>query len=402
MHRLSKVILALLMVCLLAGPSLAAPNTDQGTARKIIIFQSGISQQVQNNVLKKVGAFEVKKLSMVNAAVVMVNQNNEADLLAQPEVLRVEDDALVYTQEAGKSIPTAFIETLPWGIDRIDCDLVWDQNQDGVVDDNANAGQGIKVALLDTGINLDHPDLADNIYGGYNAIDPRKAPMDTYGHGTHVAGIIAGIDNEIGVIGAAPKANLYAVKVLDINSGYVSDVIEGLQWCIDNDMQIVNMSVGLPEDVSAFHDAIIAAYEQGIVLVAAAGNYGPGENTVSYPAIYPEVIAVGATDSNDQIPYWSSQGPQVAIAAPGQDIYSTFNGVTYKSLMGTSMACPHVTGAAALVLANGITDDNGNGRVNDEVRDQLLSTATDLGTPGWDSVSGWGLVNAARAVGIQP
>jgi len=400
MHRLSKVILALLMVCVLAGPSLAAPITSPDTSRKIVVFQTGISQQVQNDVLKKAGVNGVKKLSLINAAVVMVNQTNEADLLAQPEVLRLEDDARIYTQESGKSVPTAFIETLPWGIDRIDSDRVWDQNQDGVVDDNANAGQGIKVALLDTGINLDHPDLADNIYGGYNAIDPRKAPMDTYGHGTHVAGIIAGVANGIGVVGAAPQANLYAVKVLDVNSGYVSDVIEGLQWCIDNNMQIVNMSVGLTEDVSAFHDAIIAAYERGIVMVAAAGNYGPGENTVTYPAKYPEVIAVGATDSNDQIPYWSSQGSEVAIAAPGQDIYSTFYGVTYKSLMGTSMACPHVTGAAALVLANGITDANGNGRVNDEVRDRLLSTATDLGTPGWDSTSGWGLVNAASAVGI--
>ncbi len=400
MVKVSKVVLILLLVGVLALPALAKPATSiTDTVRKIVVFQDGISKQVQGDVITKVGAKEIKKLALVNAAVVLVNPEIEASLLAQPEVLRVDNDALAYTQDAGKSVPTAFIETIPWGINQIGADLVWDQDQDGLVDEMANTGQGVKVALLDTGINIRHPDLIDNLYGGYNAIDPRKAPVDTYGHGTHVAGIIAGTKNEIGVVGAAPQANLYAVKVLDINSGYISDVIEGLQWCIDNQMQVVNMSVGLPEDVAAFHEAITAAYEQGIVLVAASGNYGSGE-TVTYPAKYPEVIAVGATDYNNQITYWSSQGTEVDIAAPGLDIYSTYLGVSYRNLTGTSMACPHVSGAAALVLASGISDSNGNGRVNDEVLERLLSTATDLGQPGWDSCSGWGLVNAAKAVGI--
>jgi subtilisin family serine protease len=391
MKKISKVILVCFLVGILAFPALAAPATNGSDAvRKIVVFQDGISKKDQSDALKKAGLKEVKKLSLVNAAVVMVDPAIEAFLLTQPEVLRVDNDPLAYTQKAGKSVPTAFVETLPWGVDQIDADLVWAQM--------ANRGEGIKVALLDTGINLKHPDLVDNIYGGYNAIDPRKAPVDTYGHGTHVAGIIAGVDNEIGVIGVAPRANLYAVKVLDVNSGYISDVIDGLQWCIDNQMQVINMSVGLLEDVESFHEAITKAYEQGIVLIAASGN--SGENSVIYPAKYSEVIAVGASDFNNQIPYWSSQGPEVDIVAPGLDIYSTFLGVTYRELIGTSMACPHVAGTAALILSSGISDSNGNGRVNDEVRERLLSTATDLGETGWDSSSGWGLVNAARAVGI--
>jgi len=391
MKKIPKVILVCLLVGILAFPALAAPAPNGSDAvRKIVVFQDGISKKDQSDALKKVGLKEVKKLSLVNAAVVMVDPAIEAFLLTQPEVLRVDNDPLAYTQKAGKSVPTAFVETLPWGVDQIDADLVWAQM--------ANKGEGVKVALLDTGINLKHPDLVDNIYGGYNAIDPRKAPVDTYGHGTHVAGIIAGMDNEIGVIGVAPRANLYAVKVLDVNSGYISDVIDGLQWCIDNQMQVINMSVGLLEDVESFHEAITRAYEQGIVLIAASGN--SGENSVIYPAKYPEVIAVGASDFNNQIPYWSSQGPEVDIVAPGLDIYSTFLGVTYRELIGTSMACPHVAGTAALILSSGISDSNGNGRVNDEVRERLLSTATDLGETGWNSSSGWGLVNAARAVGI--
>jgi subtilisin family serine protease len=402
MNKFMKGIMVLLLVCLLAGPSLAAPTaSDDTTVRKIVVFNNDVSKQVQNDILKGLDISEIKSLPLVNAKVVMVDPAAEAALLQQPEVLRVETDAVTYTQDAGgDSVPTAFIQTLPWGIDRIDADLVWDQNQDGIVDDDTNCGQGVKVAVLDTGINLRHPDLVDNIYGGFNAIEhDNKLPQDTYGHGTHVAGIIAAVNNDIGVIGAAPKANLYAVKVMDINRGYVSDLIDGLQWCIDNNMDVINMSLGLTEDVPELHEAIKAAYEKGIVIVAAAGNYG--SNGLSYPAPYPEVIAVAAADNMDQIPYWSSQGEQVALTAPGQDIYSTFYGVTYKDLMGTSMACPHVTGAAALVLASGIVDGEGSDLV-DEVRERLLSTADDLGDPGWDCMSGYGMVNAARAVGIQP
>lgn len=405
MHKFFKGIGVLLLVCLLAGPAFAATTAGTDTAvRKIVVFQKGIDKQVQSDVLKEAGASQIKPLPLVNAQVVMVDAAAEAALLEKPEVLRVETDAATYIQDTGGiSVPTAFVETLPWGIHRIGADSVWDQNQDGVQDENANCGNNIKVAVLDTGINLRHPDLADNIHGGFNAVEHGKLPEDTYGHGTHVAGIIAAIDNEIGVIGAAPKASLYAVKVMDIHTGYVSDVIDGLQWCIENNMQVINMSLGVPDDFPELHAAIKAAYDKGIVIVAAAGNYGPGENSLSYPAPYPEVIAVAAADNMDQIPYWSSRGAEVALTAPGLDIYSTFYGPTYKSLMGTSMACPHVTGAAALVLASGtITDTNGDGRINDEVRERLLATADDLGTPGWDSSSGYGMVNAARAVGIQP
>ncbi len=402
MQKVFKAVMVMLLIGMMALPALAAPtSTSPDAVRKIVVFQAGTTKAEQTKVLAQGGIQALKKLGLVNAAVVTVNPANEAWLKQQPEIVRLENDALIYTQDAGKSVPTAFIETLPWGVDRIDADLVWDQDQDGIQNEMAAAGQGIKVALLDSGINLRHPDLRDNICGGYNAIDARKDPVDTFGHGTHVAGIIAGIKNEIGVIGVAPEASLYAVKVLDINSGYVSDVIEGLQWCIDNEMQVVNMSVGLPEDIDVFHEAIVAANEQGIVLVAASGNYGAGD-TIIYPAKYAEVIAVGATDYYDQVPYWSSQGPEIEITAPGMEIYSTYLGVAYRDLIGTSMACPHVSGTAALVLAAGISDSNGNGRVNDEVRERLLSTATDLGTSGWDTSSGAGLVNAVRATGMIP
>jgi len=191
-------------------------------------------------------------------------------------------------------------QQIPWGVNRIDAELAWPQN----------TGQGVKVAVLDTGIDLSHPDLLANIKGGYNAIKPNKSPADDNGHGTHVAGIIAAVNDNIGVVGVAPQAELYAVKVLSANgSGYLSDIIEGLEWCITNNMQVINMSLGTSSEVQSFHDAVIKVYNAGIVMVAAAGNSGPGDNTVEYPAKYEEVIAVSATSDNDAIASFSSRGP---------------------------------------------------------------------------------------------
>lgn len=392
------VLLVAALAILLCGQSFAAPEKVSGEARRIIVvFRSGVGEPAYDQVLQRTGAVKVKTLRLINAAVVLAGPASERALRQQVEVLRVEEDAVVHA--LAKPQPAAPAESLPWGVDRIGADLVWDQNHDLQVDTGANAGAGVKVAVLDTGIDLDHPDLRANVKGGVNTINPRKSADDDNGHGTHVAGIVAAVDNAIGVLGVAPRAWLYAVKVLDRQgSGFVSDIIEGLQWCIDNGMQVVNMSFGTSSDVQSFHDAIVAAYNAGLVLVAAAGNSGPGDDTVLYPARYPEVIAVSATDKSDAVPYWSSRGPEVELAAPGVDVYSTYKGGGYATLSGTSMAAPHVTGVAALVIAGGISDGNGNGVVNDEVRSRLQSTAEDLGAVGRDNLYGYGLVDAGRAV----
>jgi subtilisin family serine protease len=376
-----------------------SPDSSPGkTSRLIVVFRERKGEAAQDQVLEHTGAVKIKHLPLINAAAVIADPAGEKALRQHPGVLRVDPDAVVYTQAKRPPAPPP-AEVLPWGVDRIDADSVWDQNRDLVLDPGANAGEGVKVAVLDTGIDLDHPDLQANIKGGINAINPQKSPDDDNGHGTHVAGIIAAADNSEGVIGTAPKAWLYAVKVLDRRgSGYISDIIEGLDWCIQNGMQVVNMSFGTSTDVPSLHEALVAAYNRGLVLVAAAGNSGPQDNTVLYPAKYDEVIAVSATDSKDALADWSSRGPEVELAAPGVDIYSTFTGGTYKTLSGTSMASPHVAGTAALVIASGITDANGDGRINDEVRRRLDGAAEDLGAAGRDSLYGWGLVSAAKAV----
>jgi len=200
--------------------------------------------------------------------------------------------------------------------------------------------------VVDTGIDLTHPDLS--VKGGINIINPRKSPADDNGHGTHVAGIIAALDNDFGVVGVAPEASLYAVKVLNRSGiGWTSDIMAGVDWCITEGMDVVNMSLGGGSYISDFQDLCDKAAEAGIAIVAAAGNEG---GAVSYPAAYANVIGVSATDSSDAFASFSNFGIGVDIAAPGVGIYSTYKGGGYTTLSGTSMAAPHVAGTLALSL----------------------------------------------------
>lgn len=292
-------------------------------------------------------------------------------------------------------------ETLPWGVDQIDAEIVHYYNK----------GTAVSVAIVDTGIDYDHPDLDANYQGGYDFVNTDEYPMDDNGHGTHCAGIVAAEDNEEGVIGIAPDVWLYAVKVLDATGrGYVSDVIAGIQWAITNQMQIISMSLGSDTDVDALHDACDAAYTAGVLVVAAAGNdylrRGRAEfDTVDYPARYDSVIAVGATDDTDTKASGSSSGSALELTAPGVSIYSTYLDDTYATGSGTSMACPHVAGTAALVFASLIDatyDIDGDGVWDAaEVRQRLQDTADDLGSPGWDDWYGYGLVDADE-VAVAP
>jgi subtilisin len=300
-----------------------------------------------------------------------------AMLANRPDVAYVEEDLPMY----------ALAQATPWGVARIHADLVWP---------GGNTGAGVDVAIIDTGIEARHPDLAvvDGInYAGPPENEGSTDPADWndgYGHGTHCAGIVAALNNGVGVVGVAPGARLHAVKVLDdFGLGYTSDVIQGLEWCAINHMQVASMSLGGGGSAS-LQQACDAAFAAGVLLVAAAGN---SSGPVSFPAGYPSVVAVSATDSKDQLAYFSNFGPEIALGAPGVDIYSTFKGGAYATLSGTSMACPHVTGTAALVWAAGAVS-------NVAVRDTLTRTAQDLGPAGRDPSFGYGLIDAQKAAGV--
>lgn len=370
-----------------------APQPPDPPTRLIVTYRTQVPETEKENLISQLKAEKLKRLTIVNSDVLVAKESQVGRITENSNVLRVERDvqvqALSHCQFFGNCptptptpAVTASTQVLPWGVDRVDAEKIW----------TTTTADPIKVGVLDTGIDLSHPDLQGNIKGGVNTIRPWRTAADDNGHGTHVAGIIAALNNTIGVVGVGPAIDLYAVKVLDRNgSGWISDVIEGLQWSATNNMQVVNMSLGLDTDVQSFHDAVIAAKAAGITEVAAAGNSGPGDATVIYPAKYPEVIAVAATNKTDGQPWWSSTGPEVDLAAPGDAIYSTYRGGIYKTLSGTSMSAPHVTGAAAVVLATH------GGFTPDQVQNHLQSTAEKLIGLSTNQ-QGAGLVDVEKAV----
>ncbi|MFC1937400.1 S8 family serine peptidase [Chloroflexota bacterium] len=320
---------------------------------------------------------EVKEVYHIVPTIAATMPEDRIDeLSADPRVEMVELDIIVSGCLAG--------EVLPWGVDRVDAELVHPTNK----------GTGVKVAVLDTGIDLDHPDLT--VAGDVTFVDGTTSGDDDNGHGTLIAGIVAALDNEIGVIGVAPEAALYSVKVLYYNGdGSMSDILSGIEWAADNDMQVINMSFGglfnMPE---AVQEALDSAYSAGIVIVAGAGNGGnaggTGEN-IWAPARYEPVIAVGATDELDARCSTSSTGSALEVMAPGDSIYSTAMGGGYGYISTTSSASPHAAGVAALLITSGLTD-------NVDIRYRLSDSAVDLGATGWDPQYGNGLVNADLAV----
>jgi subtilisin len=291
-----------------------------------------------------------------------------------PNVRYVEDDSSYH----------ALAQTLPWGIDRVDADIVHD---------NGETGNGADVAIIDTGIDDDHEDLQANVGAGKAYVDCsgsncNYAWSDDNDHGTHCAGIADAVDNSTGVVGVSTEATLHAVKVLDGNgSGSLSDVAAGIEYVADQGWDVGSLSLGASSGDQTLKDACQYAYDNGVLLVGAAGNDGPCSDCVGYPAAYSTVIAVSSTDEDDSLSSFSSTGSEVELAAPGGSIYSTVIG-GYDTLSGTSMACPHVSGAGGQLMANGYT--------NTEARQQLQDTAEDIGLA--SNEQGHGLLDAEAAV----
>lgn len=360
----------------------------------ILIMTNGIAAGADRDVIigfkKPVGPSEqalfqsndvaVKKtFHLIPAIAARLPENKIEELLKDQRVAYIEDDKIFKASDE---------YTSSWGVSHIGSNTVYDSGINGT---------GVKVAVLDTGINYSHEDLNDNYRGGYDFVFNDADPSDdsTFSHGTHVAGIIAAEKNGIGVVGVAPDAEIYAIKVLDgAGFGHASWIISGIQWAVDNDMKIISMSLEGPYDES-LRTACENAYNSGLLLVAAGGNTNGG--SVSYPAAYDSVIAVTATDNADKRASFSSTGTEIELAAPGVNVYSTVSG-GYNFMSGTSMAAPHAAGVAALVFSSDFKDVNGDGiKDNKDVR-ELLHHAKDLGEQGRDNIYGYGLVDARMAV----
>ena len=331
-----------------------------------------------------------QRFRLINSVAAEVPPQAINGLRKHPLVKLVEPDIECRADEYGDD----------WGISRIGARLVHEGNV--ATDVGPILGSGVSVAVLDTGIDYTHPDLSPVFAGGYDFVNNDNDPFDDQYHGTHCAGTIAASLNGTGVVGVAPDVSLYGLKVLSsTGSGYFSDIISALDWCVQNQIQVASLSLGSGSDPGTqVRDAFARANAAGVVVVASAGNSGSGSDTVGYPAQYDSVIAVASTTRSDTRSSFSSTGPAVEVAAPGSDILSTYPGGGYAYLSGTSMACPHVSGVAALLLAGGIADQNNDGFYNDDVRLVLAVSAEDFGLEGRDPEFGYGIVDAASAIAL--
>ena len=347
-------------------------------AKPIIIRFNG---EIDQNIIKEYGIANYTQYKIINAISADIPESVSKQLKKNPKIKYVEEDAKVQITSK-PSQPQQPPQQITWGVERVNATLAW----------NNSTGKNVKIAVLDTGISNSHPDLT--VSGGINLVGKLKNNKwnDDNGHGTHVAGIIAARNNTIGVVGVAPDAQLYAVKVLDAyGSGYISDVIEGIDWAVQNNMDVVSMSLGTATYSQALNDTSANAYNAGIILVAAAGNSGDGNlstDDVLYPAKFDSVIAVSAIDYNNITPVWSADGTEVELAAPGVDIYSAWLNGGYVNASGTSMAAPFVSGVAALIKSKNLS------MTPQEIRHTLDYNAIDLGDPGRDRIYGFGLVQA--------
>ena len=371
----------------LSGASSASPPTDTstaspaGTSAVLVGYKNLPTATDEGNVTTRHRGHVKHRFTVAPVIAADVPTAEVAALKADPNVAYVEPDAVACAQD----------DSLPWGVPKIQACSVWGGTQTAAsIVAGRLSGNGVKVAVLDTGVDYTHPDLKANYKGGWNFIKNTSDPKDDNGHGTHVAGIVCAADDGLNVIGVAPKVSHYAVKVLDNTAyGLWSTIIAGIQWAVNNHMQVINMSIGGSASAS-MKAACDAAYAKGVVIVAAAGNSG---SAVMCPAMYSEsVIAVAATDSSNNRCSWSCYGPTVEISAPGNGITSDKMGGGTISMSGTSMASPHVAGVCALIIESGVTSPAA-------IRARLNSTATDRGTTGFDTYYGYGVVNALAAVG---
>lgn len=362
--------------------SLSAQSTTSGR-RVLIGFNHLVESEsplALSELIRRAGGQVDRSYHLFPIILATLNDATIEQLGSRPDIAYIEEDQLVYAAAQEPS----------WGVDRIDADRVWRAEYGGT------SGAGVDVAILDTGIDADHPDLI--VAGGVNCTgnilrDGSTRPSywdDKEGHGTHCAGVVAARNNDIGIVGVAPEARLWAVKVLaDDRSGYVSDVIQGIEWCVDNGVEIASMSFtgGFSQ---ALQDACDSAYHEGLLLVGASGNDG---TAVGYPAAHDAVIAVSALDGADGLASFSCVGPEIELIAPGVGIRSTHRDGGYATLSGTSMACPHVAGVAALIWASSELGLDSAGAVRARLRD----TAEPLASLTADQ-AGYGLVDAERAV----
>ncbi|WP_405157914.1 S8 family serine peptidase [Paenibacillus sp. FSL H8-0283] len=374
------------VLSLLLNAGLAHAGSLTGTVQEVIIVYK--NENGKEAIIEE--SIDIKhEFETIPAVAATVTSADLHELASDPNIAYIERNTKFRITGGDIKVTSIPAEQSQWNFQAIQPTKRWDEGY---------TGAGVKVAVIDTGI-FAHSELT--IAGGVSTVDYTTSYNDDRGHGTHVAGIIAAKSGNGGIVGIAPDAQIYAVKAIGADGeGTILDVLEGVEWSIQNGMDIINISLGMDTDSSLLKEMIDNAYNAGIVIVGTAGNEQEGipldTYTIQYPAKYDSVIAVGAVDSLNQRGIFSSVGEEVELAAPGVDIISTYvkaDGTGgYGKSSGTSQAAPHVTGMIALLM------QKYPNMSNVELREEIKKYAVDLGAPGRDIEFGFGSLSFNKDV----
>ncbi len=350
-----------------ASADLITERTD--FTRKVVTIAPGAGRAAVEQAVVTAGGTVVGEAGVAGLVVSL-----PADNLVAAETELTESSAV---QNVETDFAVSLLANPDWGVVRVKAPDVWE-----IAD-----GGGVSIAVLDTGLDRGHPEFSGAYLGGYDFFNDDDDPEDDHGHGTAVAGIALARQNGAGTIGVGKSASVLTGKVLGSDGvGYISTVVSGIDWAVEQGARVINLSLGTTFDSETLKAAVDRAAAREVVVIAAAGNTGGGP--VIYPAAYDSVIAVGATDRSDALASFSAVGSE--LVAPGVSVQAPWPGGGYASISGTSASAPHVSALAALLLQHG----------TDSVRQALRDGADDLGTPGLDPYFGYGLPEAPAALAL--
>lgn len=364
---------------------LFSDDKQYNTRELIVKFKPSVTAYEKNNLISSLKVKEISSIDKGDISLLTVSQPSDLMPLTNELLTRNEVEFV----EPNYEIETAYVPSDPeyarqWHLQRIGMPAAWDISK---------GNSAITVAVIDSGVQVNHPDLKGKIISPINML---TGNVDTVAdeHGTHVAGIIAASINNSGIAGIAPNVKIMPINVFSGDSASIYDIIRGVYYAADHKANIINLSLGGTYYSQSLRNAINYASSKGVVLVAAAGN--DSSNLLTYPAAFPGVIGVSATNGRDEITSFSNFGSYIDIAAPGEMIFSTVTGSSYNYMSGTSMAAPVVSGVSALILSKNPFLTPG------DVESILKRSAYDLGQTGRDDYFGYGRINASLALNYTP
>ncbi|MBJ7259877.1 MAG: S8 family serine peptidase [Chthoniobacterales bacterium] len=371
----------LLVSCVFAGSSFAS---DYVPGRVLAKPANHAGEAAIAGSLKAAGAREIGRVPQIGVLILQVPAQAEARVIAalsnNPNFEFAEPD---YTAQIILTPNDPYYASYQWHLPKVGAPAAWD---------TTTGSAAVTIAVVDSGVEATHPDLAGRVLVGYDFVNGDANPADDNGHGTAVAGVAAAGGNDgIGVAGAAWNVSILPVKVMNsAGSGSYSSIANGITYAADRGAKIINLSLSGTSSSSTLQNAVSYAWNKGVLLVAAAGNNG--SSSAVYPAAYPNMVAVSATTSSDTLASFSSYGSFVDLSAPGQDITTSWLNSGYVTISGTSFSSPLTAGVAALALSRN------PGLSNAQLSSLLTANTDDLGAPGYDIYFGAGRLNAAKVV----